>query len=111
MSNPTLKAIRCKIYKGAFSGERYFEFPLADGQKYESLAPRYHMWDAEGKKIDEYQPSGNEPIDGFIAAKTVDIIDPIQSVVFLPDGENVAVETKDLIDRPKEKEIASHVSV
>ena len=57
MFTPNLKAIPCRIYRGALTSERYFEIALSADERYESLAPRLHMWNSHGKKLSKSKGS------------------------------------------------------
>jgi hypothetical protein len=111
-SDRRLVALPCKLAPGAFSGERIFEVRLADGQRYRSVAPRQFCWNSEGQLVDEREPT-NE-IQGWVAARIVDQIDPDQLLVEVPDSEVIAVDNTLIEPRPtpiKPPEPKTYVSI
>jgi hypothetical protein len=108
-----LVALACKIAPGSFSGERIFEVKLANGEPYRSLTPRQFCWNSQGNLIAEDEP--NSEVDGMVAARIVDSIDDDQWIVEVPDGETIAVDKRDVIERPTDikppTESKTHVSV
>ena len=95
----TLVAILCKIYPGAFSGERVIELQLANGESYQGVTPRHFCWNANGDLIGEKEPSGGE-IGGLVAARLIEEIDDRQSSVEIPNGEVIAVKSNQIKMRP-----------
>jgi hypothetical protein len=93
-----LVALKCKVSPGGFSGERIFEVTLADGKPYRSLAPRQFCWNTNRQIVAENEPSSE--IEGMIAARIVGFIDDDQVLVEVPDSEIIAVDIKDLQERP-----------
>lgn len=110
--NQRLVSIKSKLTPGGFSGERIFQVDLANGDSYQSLAPRQFCWNNEGNLVAENEPTTE--INGLIAAKIIDFVDDDQILVEVPDGEIIAVDKDNvqarptIIDSPKPK---SHVSV
>lgn len=94
-----LVAIRSKIIRGAFSGERIFELKLADNTSYRSVAPRHFFWNDQGSILLKDEPA-DELEDGLVAARFVDYVDDNQWIVEVPDGEVIAVDGEDVRDRP-----------
>lgn len=94
----TLVAIPCNISPGAFSGERVFEVQLANGESYTSLAPRQFCWSANGKLVEEREPTTKAK--GMIAARIVAEIDDTQIQIEVPDGEVIAVDRSQVKPRP-----------
>lgn len=93
-----LVALTCKVAPGGFSGERIFEVKLANGELYRSVAPRQFCWNNQGYLVAENEP--DKEVDGMIAARIVDSVGDDQLVVEVPDGETIAVDKKDVKERP-----------
>lgn len=94
----TLVALPCKLFPGAFSGERLFEIKLANGDSYSSLAPRHFCWNAAGRLVQETEPTAET--DGMIAARVVAELDDGQVQVEVPDAEVIAVDRSQVRPRP-----------
>ena len=93
-----LVALPCKFELGGFSGERVFDVVLANGQHYQSVAPRFFFWNDHGKLVNEDEPQTEST--GMIAARVVDQTDDGQFLVVVPDGEVIAVEKAAVKNRP-----------
>lgn len=75
--------LRCKIGRGAFSGER---IATLDKLGYVGIAPVHYFRTHTGGLLDESVPQKDLPIDGSIRARLVDSQEQTV-VVAMPDGE------------------------
>src|SRR5690242_3264271 len=103
MSNSRYKAIHCMISRGGFSDERIFEFPH-NGQLYQGVASRRHMWTESGAPLEEGEPPLGQQIRGLVAAHILQISEG-KATVSIPDGEVIAIPVSELIDRPAEEHV------
>ena len=93
-----LKAIRCKISRGGFSGERVFE--IATGEtNHSGVGSRFHMWKSDRTPVDEGEPPLGQEIDGLVAARILES-DGKTATVAIPDGEVIDISVDELLDRP-----------
>jgi len=83
-----LVSIRCKIERGAFSGERVFSIKLVNGEEYRSLASVSYCQDEKGKPLAKNEPKGK--ITGFVKAIRVKK-ERANMVVEVPDGQLIMV--------------------
>jgi len=95
-----LVALPCTWAKGGFSGERVFTISLANGEPYESVAPRDFFWNASGQLIGDSQPDVRQK--GMIAARVIDQLEDDQVLVEIPDGEVIAVAGDLIKERPSQ---------
>lgn len=93
-----LVAIKARIEQSGFSGERIFQVKLANGDPHRGLAPRQFCWNSRNNQIQEFDTDDN--IEGFVAARIIDVIDDDQLVVEIPSGEVIAVDKQDVTERP-----------
>jgi hypothetical protein len=98
MRPPYLVALRCKLAPGMFSSERVFTVVLADGTEHRGIAARHFCWNADGVPVGPREPA--EEAEGMVAARIVREVDISQVAVEVPDGEVIAVEEKNVVDRP-----------
>jgi len=99
MRNTNLKAIACKISRGGFSDERVFSFKVAD-EEYSGVASRGHMWDANGKPIEDGEPPLGDIMDGYVAVRVLEARADATALVSVPDGGVVEMPLNQLEDRP-----------
>jgi len=84
----------CKISRGAFSGERVFEFALATGnQEYVGVAPLHYFKMADGRELTASEPPQGESIEGTLSAILINK-NAGKNIAFvaIPDGEAVSVQ-------------------
>jgi hypothetical protein len=93
-----LKAIRCKISRGGFSGERVFTI-TANGVDHSGVGSRFYMWKEDRTPVDEGEPPIGQEIDGLVAARVLDI-DGTTATVTIPDGDVIEISVGELLDRP-----------
>jgi hypothetical protein len=93
-----LIALNAIIESGAFSGEILFDVLLANGERYQSIAPRQFCWDSDNQYLVGNSFIGNR--NGMIAARIIDIIDAYQVLVEVPDGNVITVALDDIKKRP-----------
>jgi hypothetical protein len=104
MRPPYLVALRCKLAPGMFSSERVFTVVLADGTEHRGIAARHFCWNADGVPVGPREPA--EEAEGMVAARIVREVDISQEedisqvAVEVPDGEVIAVEEKNVVNRP-----------
>ena len=107
MRNTRMKAIACEISRGGFSDERVFSIPV-NGQNYQGVASRRHMWTRDGRIIEDGEPPLGKVIPGLIAARILEIKDEDIATVSIPDGEVITIPVSQLLDRPT---VGEHVSL
>ena len=101
MRNGQLVLVSCKIRRGAFSGERVFQLPMAEDQgDYIGLAPVDHCLDERLDPLGRDQPPAEVDIDGFVEAFLI-ANGGVEARIELPDGEAVRVSVAQL---PYQKE-------
>jgi hypothetical protein len=102
-------AVKCRISRGGFSGERIIKVDLIDGSEHVGLAPTHYCWGAEGKPLGQDDPPIGDSTDGIVAAQELG-----RSAggvrVTTPDGEVFAVPLGSVVARPR-PETETHVSV
>ena len=98
MAKPSLKAIRCTISRGGFSGERVFTITVG-GVNHSGVGSRFHMWKLDRTPIDEGEPPLGEEISGLVAARILSIAGAT-ATVSIPDGEVIDISVDELLDRP-----------
>ena len=100
-----LVALKCVISRGGFSEERVFALKDID---HKGVCSRRYLWRENGAALDESEPALGQEIDGFVAARIIDIR---RSGVLLsiPDGEVVEVPSEQLHERPNM--VGEHVSI
>jgi hypothetical protein len=101
-----LLAIRCKISRGGFSGERVFDIAIAN-ISHSGVGSRIHMWNLDQTPVDKGEPPLGQKIDGLIAVRVLSQ-DAVTATVSMPDGEVIDIPVGELLDRPK---VDQHVSV
>lgn len=85
----------CKISRGAFSGERVFEFNLQTGEQYMSVADWHYCLDDNREKLSKELPVGNQTIQGYITAYLLKS-DKGVAYISIPDGEVVPVRPENI---------------
>ncbi len=90
--------IQCKISRGAFSGERFFEFSLPDGNLYQSVADLFYCMDGNKTKLSKDFPLQDQSINGYLQAYKV-LSDNDIAYISIPDGEVVPVENNKIISQ------------
>jgi hypothetical protein len=110
LSMPAHIAIKCRIMRGGFSGERIVTVHCADGSDRKGLAPTHYCWNLEKKPLGINEPNDGNSIEGFVAARQLKEIGNDGFVVEIPDGEMMVVTKSSIIQRPP-SEIATNVSV
>ena len=63
--------VNCKLWLGAFSGERVFTITQVDGAEYSGIAPLAYCCHRDGHVLGALEPAPNASIDGKIAARTI----------------------------------------
>jgi hypothetical protein len=101
MSQARLVAIDCKISRGIVSDERAFEVPAMSGSSHLGVAPVYYFWRANGEPLGLNEPNGDQEIQGKIAARLLSRQNGI-SLVAIPDGSVISVDSKSVAERPSE---------
>jgi hypothetical protein len=101
-----LVAIRCKISRGGFSGERVFHISMG-ATNHSGIGSRLHMWNRDGIPIGEGEPPIGEEMNGLVAARVLQIKGDIATVT-VPDGEVIDISVAELSDRPS---VDNHVPV
>ena len=66
-----------------------------------ALQPMHYFWNGQDKPVGENEPTGEQEIDGKIAARLLDKADHL-ALVSIPDGKVIAVEQVLLTERPTE---------
>ncbi len=101
MTEVKFVAVACRLYLGAFSGEYVFEIPIAgQAEPYVGAASPQYCWDAQGKRVPEHRLSKETPTEGLIAARLLKKENG-RSVVAIPDGEVVVVNSEHVHKRPE----------
>jgi hypothetical protein len=103
-------ALRCKISRGGFSGERVVHVVGPDGKEYKGLAPTHYCWTEDGQRLGLEEPAAGNSIDGLVAAQRLVDLPGNQVVVTTPDGEVFVVSSDIMVPRP-EPEPAANVPV
>lgn len=94
MRNGQLVLVKCKIRKGAFSGERVFQLSMPHGNgEYIGIAPVDHCFDDERNTLGRTQPEIGKEIDGFIEAYVI-TNGGDEARIELPDGEAIYVSVE-----------------
>jgi hypothetical protein len=94
------KAIQCVISRGGFSDERVFTLQVAGG--YTGVASRQYFWKQDGSELGEGEPPIGDTMDGFIAAKIIEV-HAEAVLVSIPDGEVITIPSDALLERPSWK--------
>jgi hypothetical protein len=97
VADRSLVALPCELSMGSFSGERFFDVTLANGETYHGFAPRFFCWNASGKLVEGSEPETQSP--GMVAAKVIQWLDD-QVQVEVPDGQVIAVDRNMVKSRP-----------
>jgi len=92
MFTARLIAVPCKIFNGAFSGDRVVEFELANKSSYRTLVPRFYCLHEDGVRIKEHEPITDE-MKGLLLCKVVDFLPDGETILEVPDHKRVAVDT------------------
>jgi hypothetical protein len=100
MTHPKPIALRCRISRGGFSGERIVDIPLAAGGTYRAIAPHHYCWTREGRGLQGDEPARGQAIDGLVAARWLQEELGNRAVVSVPDGETLVVPAEALTGRP-----------
>ena len=82
--------VRCSIEAGAFSGERVFRLPTADGIEYSGTAPRHYCLDAWCLPLVDGCPGSGELMEGYVESNIVTVKDDYVIVRF-PSGDSYPV--------------------
>jgi len=91
MRNGQLVLVSCKLRRGAFSGERVFQLPMAVVRDdYIGIAPVAHCLDQHRLPLGRDQPPGEVEIDGFVEAFLI-ANGSAEARIELPDGEAISV--------------------
>lgn len=93
------KALKGKIWRGGFPGERTFRIRLADGTVYQGIAPVLFCWDARGRPLNEKTRGTLKESSGLIACRVLDKREDA-FIVSIPDDEVVAVSRRSIVERP-----------
>lgn len=92
--------VGCQISKGAFSGERVFEFKQENSVAYIGVSPAHYCYTVSGDPLDVADFS-EEAIQGKIAARRLsELGDAVR--VALPDGQTAYVPNDLISDRSPE---------
>ncbi len=96
MQNGQLVLVKCKIRRGAFSGERVFQLSMAGGQgDYIGIAPVDHCLDEQRNPLNRDQPPTGVDVDGYLEAFLI-ANGNAEARIELPDGEAVRVSIEQL---------------
>lgn len=101
MSQSRLIALPCRISRGVVSDERAFEIRLAEGPSHVSVAPVFYFWTVQGVPLTKEEPSGDQEIDGKVAARLLERRNGT-ALVSIPDGSVVAVDGSAIQERPSQ---------
>ena len=82
------KALKCRIFSGAFSGERVFKADLGNGCVHESMAYVGYFFDSSGRPLDFHEPRPGKFVDGLVLARVLKSR-ASSADLELPDGEVV----------------------
>ena len=93
--------IECEILQSAFSGEKIFEVPTADGGLFVGAAPADYCTTRNGTRFGPDEPPRNQKARGFVAARIVRNGGGRARVAF-PDGEDAEISPSLLRERPEE---------
>jgi hypothetical protein len=86
-------SVACQISRSAFSDERVFRLPLADGSEHVGAASLIYCYKSDGTPLGAAEPGPDRTIEGTVAARTISET-PGRVVVSFPDGEVVEVRSK-----------------
>jgi hypothetical protein len=98
--------VECEILQSAFSGEKVFEVPTADGGLFVGVVPVDFCTARDGRRFGADEPPRNERAQGFVSARIVRNGSDRMRVVF-PDGEDAEVSERLLRERSEERENVS----
>lgn len=91
MRNGQLVLVSCKIRRGAFSGERVFQLPMAgEPGDYIGIAPADHCLDKDRNPLGRDRPPAGDEIEGFVEAFLI-ANGGDEARIELPDGEAIRV--------------------
>jgi len=93
------KALKCMISRGGFSDERVFTLRLGIGEC-DGVASRQYLWDENWSPLEEGEPPLGKQIEGWVAARVVEVRSDGMVVALLPDGQTVEVPIAALVTRP-----------
>lgn len=94
MRNGQLVLVLCQIKRGAFSGERVFQVPMAGGRgDYIGIAPVDHCLDGQRNPLRRDQPPAGVDIEGFVEAFLI-TNGGEEARIELPDGEAIRVPVR-----------------
>jgi hypothetical protein len=102
-------AVKCRISRGGFSGERVVKVTASDGKDRIVLAPTHYCWNENREPLESDEPAAGE-ITGFVAAQEVSRAAG-KVTVTTPDGEVFSVRPDDITDRPPNPEPEPHVPI
>jgi hypothetical protein len=103
-------AVKCRINRGGFSGERVVKVTSADGTERTVLAPTHYCWNERGQPLQPDEPLAGE-IAGLVAAQELARTSTGTVLITTPDGEAFEVRPSDIADRPPSPEPEPHVPV
>lgn len=92
MSTQLMK-FRCKIQRGAFSGERIVTFSLGS-VPHKIVAPVHYCTTSTGAPMSELVPPPGQTIDGFVQLIVTEVSG--SAVLAMPDGEMLNVAPSEL---------------
>jgi hypothetical protein len=103
-------AVKCRISRGGFSGERVVKLTSADGQERIALSPTHYCWNDRREQLQPGEPQTGE-IEGWVAAQEVRREPAGVVLITTPDGEAFEVKSGDIGERPPSSEPEHHVPV
>src|SRR5262249_24151202 len=96
-------AVKCRISRGGFSGERVVKVTSSEGKDRVALAPTHYCWNEHREALKPDEPPAGKEIPGFVAAHEVYRFSGGLDIS-TPDGEVFRVRPDDIIDRPPSPE-------
>jgi hypothetical protein len=109
VSDYPIKALRCKISRGAFSSQRVFKLQLANGDEYVGIGPSHYFYNDKLQRLPKNEPAEEVSIDGFVAARILSEDDQPKVLINIPSGDFITILQSELENLPAEQ--FSHVPV
>lgn len=98
LNGTQLVAVRCRISRGAFSGERVVQIALPLGETYAGVVPVYHCRTEQGAPLERDQPATGQEIAGLVEALWLGRSGALIRVS-LPNEGRVEVEPDQVLQR------------